>query len=264
MTHSPLSPSDKVPAAHNALRILTLLASRHVPVSAVSIAAALDLPRSSIYHLLAVLVENGFAVHLKEERKYGLGISAFELSSSYARQAPLARLGARILASLVDTIGESAHLAVLHGSDVVYVVEERAKFRPSLVTEVGVRLPAHLTASGRAILSAMPLAQVRALYPAGSKFIARNNRAPTMASYSELKVVLAEVKRRGYAFEDGEVTPGLTTLAVPVKDHLGWPTAAVAVTFASVDWPNTVRTKLVAGITAAADELSRRIYGLAG
>lgn len=264
MTRSPLTPSDKVPAAHNALRILTLMSSRHVPVSAVSIAAALDLPRSTVYHLLAVLIENGFAVHLVEERKYGLGISAFELSSSYSRQAPLSRLGAPILASLVDAIGESAHLAVLHGSDVVYVVEERAKFRPALVTEVGVRLPAHLTASGRAIMSAMPAAQVRALYPAGSAFVTRNARLPTVSSYSELKAVLNEVRQRGFAFEDGDVTPNLTTLAVPVRDHMGWPAAAVAVTFASTDLPNEEQPALVIEISAAADELSRRIYGQTG
>ena len=47
----------------------------------------------------------------------------------------------------------------------LYVIEERAPGRPPLVTEVGVRLPAHLTASGRAILAALPTAQVRALYP---------------------------------------------------------------------------------------------------
>ncbi|WP_166828490.1 IclR family transcriptional regulator [Brevibacterium limosum] len=254
-------PGDKVPAAHNALRILSLLAARHVPVSAASVATALDLPRSSVYHLLSVLVENGFAVHLLEERKYGLGIAAFELSSSYARQAPLSRLGAPILAALVDTIGESAHLAVLNGSDVVYVVEERAKFRPALVTEVGVRLPAHLTASGRAIMSAMPLAQVRAMYPAGSTFASRNDREPTVTSYADLKVVLNAARQRGYAFEDGEVTPELTTLAVPVKDHLGWPVAAVAVTFTSTGWPDSDRPELVAEINSAADELSRRIYG---
>ena len=68
-----------------------------------------------------------------------------------------------------STPGHSAHLAVLHGHDLLYVVEERAPGRPSLVTDVGVRLPAHLTASGRAILAALPAAQVRALFPAGRR-----------------------------------------------------------------------------------------------
>ena len=91
-------------------------------------------------------------LHLPEARRYGLGVRSYELSSAFSRQEPLSRLGRPILAGLVDRIGESGHLAVLHGRDVVYIVEERAPRRPRLVTDVGVRLPSHLTASGRALL----------------------------------------------------------------------------------------------------------------
>lgn len=255
------TPGGKVPAAQNTLRILTLLSSRRGPVSATSIATALDLPRSSVYHLLAVMERNGYVLHLPEARKYGLGIAAFELSSSYSRQEPLSRLGAPLLAALVDTVGESAHLAVLHGHDIVYIVEERATFRPSLVTDVGVRLPGHLTASGRTILAAMPKAQVRALYPAGSTFVTRHDRPSTVSSYSELRDLLGDVRRRGYAYEEGDVTPDFTTLAVAVKDHAGWPAAAVAVTFQSSHVPRAKWPPLVAEIQAVADELSQRIHG---
>ena len=134
MTTTPTAPgkaTSKVPAAENTLRILKLLASRRGPMAASNIATALGLPRSSVYHLLGVMEANGFVLHLHEEQRYGLGISAFELSSAYSRQEPLSRLGRPMLASLVDVIGESAHLAVLHGRDVLYIVEERAKNRPS-------------------------------------------------------------------------------------------------------------------------------------
>src|SRR5665811_1722155 len=89
----------------------------------------------------------GFVVHLAEERRYGLGVAAFELGSAYTRQAPLQRLARRLLVRLVDATSYNAHLAVLHGSDVLYVIEERAPGRPPLVTDVGVRLPSQLTAS---------------------------------------------------------------------------------------------------------------------
>ena len=100
------------------------------------------------------MIEEGFVVHLPEEHRYGLGVAAFEVGSGYSRQEPLQRISRRLLADLVDRTGQTAHLAVLHGRDVLYVVEERAPGRLPLVTDVGVRLPAHLTASGRAILSA--------------------------------------------------------------------------------------------------------------
>src|SRR3954453_19738563 len=252
-------PGSKVPAAEHTLRILRYMASRRGPVSATAIANALGLPRSSVYHLLAVMQENGFVLHLPRERVYGLGIAAFELSSAYARQEPLARLGRPLLAGLVDRGGESAHLAVLHGRDVLYLVEERAKHRPSLVTDVGVRLPAHLTASGRAILAALPAAQVRALFPTPEAFVDRTGVGPR--SLTGLRQVLTGVRRQGYAGEDGEVTPGFASVAAAAHDHTGRPVAGLAVTFAAQDVDPADRSRLARPVALAAAELTRRLGG---
>ena len=130
-----------MPAADQTLAILAHLAAQRGPVPAATIAQALDLPRSTVYHLLAVMQERGFVVHLPEERRYGLGIAAFELSSGFSRQQPLARLGRPLVAALVDRLGESGHLAVLHGRDVLYLVEERAP-APSLARDRRRRAPA--------------------------------------------------------------------------------------------------------------------------
>ncbi|WP_353809592.1 IclR family transcriptional regulator [Agromyces sp. SYSU T00194] len=254
----------KVPAADATLRILSHLATLRGPAPAAAIASALDLPRSSVYHLLATLVEHGYVVHLPEARRYGLGVAAFELSSGFSRQQPLARLGAPLVAGLVDAAGESGHLAVLHGRDVLYLVEERAPRRPSLVSDVGVRLPAHLTATGRAMLAALPSAQVRALYPDAAAFApgAAGDEASAPWGLRRLRGVLATVREQGYAAEDGEVTAGLGSVGVAVLDHLGWPAAAVAVTFPADRVDAARRSELVAEVDRAATELSRRIRGI--
>ena len=162
------------------------------------------------------MVDEGFVVHLAEEHRYGLGVAAFEVGSGYSRQEPLQRIARRPLADLVDRTGQSAHLAVLHGRDVLYVLEERAPGRPPLVTDVGVRLPAHLTASGRAILLALPAGpQVRALYPAPRGVRGPARPGPAHAS-ARCARVLSETRQRGYATEDGEVTPGLASVAAAV------------------------------------------------
>ena len=64
--------------------------------------ALLGLPRSSIYHLLGVLTSRGFARHLPEERRYGLGVAVYELGSAYQRQAPLQRVARLVMDRLVD------------------------------------------------------------------------------------------------------------------------------------------------------------------
>ena len=252
--------SSQVPAARSAVQVLRFLAGQAGPATAADIARGLDLPRSSVYHLLAVLAEEGFITHLPEERRWGLGLAALDLGSAYARQAPLARLGRPVVAKLVDTTGESAHLAVLHGTEVLYLVEERAHGRPALVTDVDVRLPAHLTASGRAILAALPPVQVRALFPASHPFVDRTGSGPRTPR--ELRDLLRVTRARGHAEEDGDVTPGLASVGRAALDHTGRPVAGLTVTFLSDQADAVRRASLAAAVGRAADELGRRLGGL--
>ena len=116
-----------VPAAGHALDVLTLLGRHVAPVPASAIARDLGLPRSTTYHLLGVLVDKGFVVHLPEERRYGLGTAAFELGSAYARQEPLRWIAATVLSRLVADTTHNGHFAVLDGRDTLYLIEERAR-----------------------------------------------------------------------------------------------------------------------------------------
>ena len=85
----------QVPAATRTLRVLRYLASQPDPVPLDAIVRSCDLPRSSAYHLLTAMVAEGFAVHLADEHRYGLGVAAFEVGSGYARQGPLQRIARR-------------------------------------------------------------------------------------------------------------------------------------------------------------------------
>jgi DNA-binding IclR family transcriptional regulator len=243
-----------VPAAARTLAILRLLAQQAAPMSAAAISRQLGLARSTTYHLLDTLVLEGFVVHVPEEHRYALGLGSYELGSGYSRQAPLQRVARVPLAALVDATGHNAHLAVLHGREVVYVIEERAKGRAALITDVGVRLPAQLTATGRAMLAALPKEHVRALFPSAAAFVGRTARGPM--SYSSLTRQLVETRRRGYSEEVGEVTDGFSSVGAAVVDHSAHPVAAVAITYPSdaegVD-------ALARAVTRTALTLSRRL-----
>ncbi|RLK48889.1 IclR family transcriptional regulator [Microbacterium telephonicum] len=247
--------APQVPAADHTLRILTFLARQRGPVPARTIADQLAIPRSSVYHLLGVMAAHGFVVHLTGDRRWGLGNAAFELAGGFARQQPLARLGRPLVAALADRTGESAHLAVMSGRDVLYLVEERAPRRPALITDVGVRLPAHLTATGRAMLAALPREQVRALYPDRSTFTQRTGSGPSRPG--ELRELLRRTRADGYAREDGEVTAGFASVGVAVTDHAGWPAAALAVTWETARGPDAAQ--IADAIRDSATELGRRI-----
>lgn len=247
----------QVPAAEQVLAILTYLASQAGPVPAAAIAREVDVPRSSAYHLLNTLIAAGYVVHLPEDRRYALGLRSHELGTGYARQAPLQRLARVPLAALVDRTGHSGHLAVLHGSEVVYVIEERAAGQVRLITDVGVRLPAQLTASGRAILAALPSAQVRALYPTREAFDRRTGTGPI--SPRELHQLLVQTRRAGFATENGEISPGFASVASAVLDLAGYPVAAVALTFPADALPVEQWAALAAHTRRVAASLSHRI-----
>ncbi len=246
------------PAAGSALDLLSLLARHTEPLPAGAISRALGIPRSSTYHLLAVLRDRGYVAHLPEDRRWGLGVAAFELGSAYQRQEPLQRLARPVLGRLVDATTHNAHLAVLHGRDVLYVIEERVPGRPLLVTDVGVRLPAPLTASGLAMLSALSGPQVTALFPHTSALVQRDGRGP--ASPSALRRLLVQTRARGYALEDGTVSAGLASVALPVLDHTGHPLAGIAVTYPA-DTSATERDRVVRHLRRGADQLRLRLHG---
>ena len=251
--------TSDVPAARQVLGILRFLARQPRPVPASAIARDLGLPRSTTYHLLRELIDAGFVVHLADDRRYGLGVSAYEIGTGYVRQEPLQRLARVPLSSLAEATGHVSHLAVMHGREVLYVIEERPPGRAPLVTDVGVRLPAPLTASGRAMLAALPAAAVRALFPGPTAFVLRHAEGPR--SLRELRVLLSQARKLGYATEHGEVTPGFSSVAAAVLEHGGHPVASVALTFPDAEVDAALMTRFAVLVRQAAAEIARRIGG---
>jgi DNA-binding IclR family transcriptional regulator len=242
------------PAAERTLDILEFIAT-HGETRAAMLAQTLDIPRSSVYQLLDVLERHGFVTCLKDRHTYGIGLKTFEMGSAYSRQHRVSRIAHPVLARLVDDTGENGHLAVLHGSQIVYVLEERAAGRPPLVSGVGVRLPSHLTASGRAMLAGLSQAQVDALYPNRAAFVDRTGVGPK--SPRDLRALLNAIRLTGFAEEHGDVTPGFDSYAVAVRDYNGYPIAGLALTFVSNALGSERLDALRNRLKLAGEELSR-------
>lgn len=238
----------RVPAARNALEILRLLSTIDVPISASRIRTELGLPRSSTYHLLNEMVEAGFVVHLPENQTYGLGLAAYAMASAYATQQPLVRASTKHLERIAGLVGGSGHLSRMAGSEIVYLQEVRAPGALCLVTDKGVRLQAHRTASGRAMLALLPDAEWRAAYSTSTEG----------GSFRALKERLEEVRERGWEQEVEEVSRGQASVAVAVVDHVGRPAAALAVTYPVGRAP---AEPLAAELSAAAAEVAAKMFG---
>lgn len=231
--HGPTSSAS--PAVGRALDILLHLAGRPGPVQAGALARDLEIPTSSAYHILAVLTERGFVTRLPEEQAYGLGVSSFEVGSAYLRHEPLERLARPVLRRLAARLGQTVHLGILDGAETVYLLKERPSagragdIDIALVTDIGVRLPAHLTANGRAILAHSSQAQLRALFPRPGDLTVRTGKGPR--SQAELLSALAVERERGWSEEVELVSEGFRSMGVAAFDHNERPVAAISSTW---------------------------------
>ena len=244
---------SKVPAATHTLAILRLLMTTDAPISAARIAAQLRLPRSTTYQLLKVMVDAGFVMHLKSHRTYGLGAAAYSLAQAYSTQQPLVRASTRHAQALAKLAGGSAHVSRLSsGMEVLYVLEERSAAAVSLITDVGVRLAAERTASGRAMLAALSDAELKA----------RVDAAGLGRQWQKIHTMVRQVRSRGWAEETEEVSVGQSSIAAAVLDHTGRPAAALAVTFTpgvGVD----KHAELVAETCRRAQQVHTTLFGAA-
>lgn len=247
-------------SALRALDVLELLAQCVTPVPTGAVARECDIPRSSTHQLLNALRSRGFVTYYEGEHAWGIGPKLLEVSQGYRAAEPLQRLAGPVLDRLVARAEETAHLAILVGSEVVYLVKRQPRGRSVvLVTEVGVRLPAHLAATGQAILAGLDDAQFRALYAGESNLTNRTGSGPRTPA--DLAHLLGEVRTRGYALERGGVSRGITCLGAALAPTIGLPPAAVGLTWVDAGRTESQVEDFARLVRSAADRLSRLVHG---
>jgi DNA-binding IclR family transcriptional regulator len=268
---------SQVPAANRTLEVLLLLARSASPIPARTIGSELGIPKSSLYHLLAAMQSKGFVTPItgmsagnpqsenrqSENALWGLGVSAFEVGSAYMRHEPLEARARPILVSLMKRVAGIAplvgHLGILRGSDTYYLLKESTGGPITVISEIGVRLPASLTASGRAMLSHLSAAQVRALFPNAEAFINRTGQGPQ--NPSQLKDLLTKERKQGFSIESGLVTREHSSVAAAVFDHLSEPVAAINLVYRDATMDDSNSQTLVEAVQDSARELTKRLGG---
>jgi len=255
-TRSGIGP--RMPAVRNSISLLRRLAGSARPLSAAALARALNMPRSSIYQMLQVLIDEGLVTHVPEDRTYTLGVGVFELGSAYLRHQPLEHLARPLLVKLAQKLGETAQLGILQGNETLYLLKEQPLHFTALVTEIGVRLPAHLTASGRSMLAGLPAKQVLAFFSGPASFPSLTGIGPS--SIRTLMQVVREDQQRGWSVEEGNVTEGISCIAAAVRDQSGRPVASIVTSFTTTRHVGEYEA-IAKEIVHAANELTHRLGG---
>lgn len=172
------------------------------------------LPRSSAHRMLERLVALRWL--RRSGRDYELGMRLVELGSLAVHQDRLHRAAIPLLHDLHRATGLVVHLAVLDGSDVVYLEKIGDRMMAAIPTRVGGRQPAHCAAVGKAMLAYNDDADVVNLSTRKTRY--------SISTPAQLRDELAKVRARGVAFDREESLAGFGCVAAPI----GGPGDAVA------------------------------------
>jgi IclR family pca regulon transcriptional regulator len=180
--------------------------------------------RASARRSLLTLQRLGY---VESDGKYfRLAPRVLRLGHAYVTSNPLSKMVQPILEAISERTHESSSLAVLDGTDVVFVA--RAATRRSLSNGLGLgsRLPAYAAATGRVLLAALPPEEAELA-------LKRSRRLPltphTRTEIPELLALLDEVRRQGYAVSNEELELGLRSIAVPIRDPEGRAVASMSI-----------------------------------
>ena len=244
-------PSRGYGTVHKAMAVISAF-SYGDPVLGVSeLSRRLGLGKSTVHRILTTLADDGFVERTNDER-YRLSIKMYELGQQVAASIELRELVHPALERLRNESGETAHVAVLSGADVVYVDRLESPQMLRLLTRVGRRRAAHATSSGKCLLAFGAPADVAAVLATGLPRLGPR----TITSKSMLDKRLADVRRKGYATSVEEAAPGVASVAAPIFDGAGECIAAVSVTGPVTRLPAERLEQLARLVLSAASSVS--------
>ena len=218
-------PGYSLGSVDNALRLIRLLGTRgELRVS--DAATLLDTSRSTAYRLLSMLEDHRFAEQDPATKVYAAGPALLEVGLSALASIDIRAVARPALERLVAEVDETVHLVILQGSSVLFLDSVETARPVRVGARIGNVMPAHCTASGKAILAQLTTDQVRALYPHGRL---QQMTARSLPSGRELDVELELIRTRGFATNFGESESDVAAVAVAIEGQPGNRRASITV-----------------------------------
>jgi IclR family pca regulon transcriptional regulator len=245
--------ADFVQSLQRGLAVIQAFATAEPALTLGEVAAATGLARAAARRFLLTLVALGYV--RDEGRLYRLSPRVLELGRAYLSSLRLPELSLPHLRALVDDVHESSTIAVLDGTEIVYVAHVPARRIMSITINVGTRDPAFATSLGRALLAGQESAVLDSLDAA--ELPAMTER--TLADPGELRAELVKIRRKGFALVDQELEEGLRAVAAPLHDGDGRVVAAVNLAVHASRWTlEQIRKELLPRLleTAAAIDVA--------
>jgi DNA-binding IclR family transcriptional regulator len=237
-----------------ALRILEHLARSERPQGVTELASALGLSKSSVHRPLTTLLRLGYVNQDAETDRYKASLKLWEIGSHVLARLDLKRVAADPMAELAAATGETVHLSILDGSDVVHIDKIECQHPIRAYSRVGGRVPAHCIATGKAMLAFQSEALIETvaarLKPATPE---------TIVDRAEFLAELAQIRRNGIATSRGGWQQGVDGIAAPIRDASGKVAAGIGVSGPAIRLRSRERARYAPLVVEAAAKISRSL-----
>ncbi len=245
------------PPVQRVARLLRRIAEGDSVSNMARSARELGINRTTLLRLLHALQSERFIEPRGEGQGWRIGIGLITLTAQAFFSEDLVQTAVPVLTRLAGTLTLSAHLAVLDGHDIVYLVRRVPDHAFASNIRIGSRLPAHAANMGRIILANLPRERVDRLY---AGFDLRPVTPHTPVTAQQLRAQLDADRTLGLAWSDGNYEAGISSVAAAIFDVSNTPVAACNVTGQSAQFAGAERrAQIGAAVKEAAREISLRL-----
>jgi DNA-binding IclR family transcriptional regulator len=237
--------------ASRALAVLELLAFEKEPVRLSAVAVRLGMQKSTVHRTLATLIGLGYVEQDQQSGCYRASLKLWELGAAVIAHHPVKRAAAAFLQRLHNATRETVSLTILASDDVLYLDKLMSPRPMRFTSRIGSRVPAALTASGKAILAYEP--DARSILRRAQQHVERKRRVGLETLVQELE----EIRRQGYAVSGYQ--PGVISFGAPIMAHDGRAAAALSVSAPETRVNAAKRKEIIEQLLVTCAEISERV-----
>lgn len=208
------------------LDILELLGEHPEGLELHQIAKVLNMPKSSAFNLLHTLLQHKYIRKPDDSSRFQLGLKLFEVGSAAVNHVDVTTVIRQYMTDISRTCNETMHCGILSGLDVLYIDKMESTQSIRMSSHVGVRMPLHATAMGKAFLACFTDSEVRSLYQ-GVQLASLT--AHTLTDVEELIVQLQVIRQTGISKETEESNLNVCCIGVSILDRDDKPAYALSI-----------------------------------
>lgn len=258
MPKKPGAPTGQVQSLTRGLSILEALAEAESGLTLTDLGRRVELPPSTTHRLLSTLEKMGYVYQAGDLGLWYVGLQAFRVGSTFLANRDFVAQSHSYMRRLMEHSGETANLAILDGTEAVFIAQVQCHEMMRTLVKLGSRVPLHASGVGKTIFAALPDEQIDAILKVkGLPRITENTIVVPETMWAALRVI----RQRGYSFDDEEHARATRCVAATIYDEHAEPIGAISLAGPSSRLSDERIRQLGPAVARTAEELTRTLGG---